>query len=95
MAIDTQQSIFSEVADFLVSQPTLEEIIAYRVPPPVQQYIDDLLEKNREEELAPEARLEMEKNPGRFPFNVPRQSQSTPQINHEPLNLVLGLTIIF
>ena len=61
MAIDTQQSIFSEVADFLVSQPTLEEIIAYRVPPPVQQYIDDLLEKNREEGLTPEERLEMEK----------------------------------
>jgi hypothetical protein len=61
MAIDTQQSIFSEVADFMVSQPTLEEIIAYRVPPPVQQYIDMLLEKNREEVLTAEERIDMEK----------------------------------
>ncbi len=61
MAVDTQQSIFSEVADFLVSQPTLEEMIAYRVSSPIQQHIDQLLEKNREEGLTPEERLELEK----------------------------------
>jgi len=39
MAVNIQQSIFSEAADFIVSQPTLEEIIAYRVSPTFQEYI--------------------------------------------------------
>jgi hypothetical protein len=47
MALNIQQSIFTELADFLVSQPSLEAIAAYQVPAGVQQYIDDLLEKNR------------------------------------------------
>ncbi len=61
MAIDTQQSIYSDLADFLVSQPTLEEIAAYKVPPAVQQHIDNLLEKNGEGGLSSEERLELEK----------------------------------
>ena len=61
MAMIIQQSIFSELADFLVSQPTLEEIAAYKVPPMVQQVVDDLLEKNREGGLSAEERLELEK----------------------------------
>lgn len=61
MALNVQQSIYSEVAEFLVSQPTLEEISAYRVSPSVQEYIDTMLEKNREEGLTPEERLELEK----------------------------------
>lgn len=61
MTINIQQSILSELADFLVSQPTLEEMTAYKVPPAVQQYIADLLEKNREGSLSAEDRLELEK----------------------------------
>ena len=61
MEINVQQSIFSEIADFLVSQPSLEEIVAYRVPDTVQNYIDNLLEKNREEGLSAVERIEMEK----------------------------------
>jgi hypothetical protein len=61
MAVDIQQSIFSELANFIVSQPSLEEIVEYRVPPTVQQYIDDLLEKNREDTLTPLEREDMEK----------------------------------
>jgi hypothetical protein len=61
MAVNIQQSIYDELADFLVSQPTLEAIAAYQVPPAVQQHIDDLLEKNREEGLSPDERLELEK----------------------------------
>jgi hypothetical protein len=45
MALNIQQSIFTELADFLVSQPSLEAIAAYQVSAGVQQYIDDLLEK--------------------------------------------------
>jgi hypothetical protein len=61
MAVNIQQSIFSELADFLVSQPALDEIAAYKVPPSTQQYVDDLLEKNREGGLSSEERLELEK----------------------------------
>lgn len=61
MAVNIQQSIFSELADFLVSQPRLEEIAAYKVPSGVQQHLNDLLEKNREAALSQEERLELEK----------------------------------
>jgi len=61
MAIDMQQSIYSELADFLVSQPTLEEIAAYKISSAVQQHLDNLLEKNRNEGLSPDERLELEK----------------------------------
>lgn len=61
MAVNIQQSIFSEVADFLVTQPTLEVLAAYKVSSGVQQHIDDLLERNREEGLSAQERLELEK----------------------------------
>lgn len=61
MAVDTQHSIFSELADFIVSQPSLEAILAYRIPPTLQQHIDELLEKNREEGLTLTEREEMDK----------------------------------
>jgi hypothetical protein len=61
MVINTRQSIFSEVADFLVSQPTLEAIAPYQVSPAIQDYVDTLLERKREEGLTPDERLEMEK----------------------------------
>jgi hypothetical protein len=61
MALNIQQSIFTELADFLVSQPSLEAIAAYQVSAGVQQYIDDLLEKNREGGLSADERLELEK----------------------------------
>ena len=61
MAIYTQQSIYSELADFLVSQPTLEAIADYKMPLGVQQHVDDLLEKHNEGGLSAEERLELEK----------------------------------
>ena len=61
MTINMQQSIFSELADFMVSQPTLEEIITYRASPAFEERLHDLLEKNREEGLTPDEREEMSK----------------------------------
>jgi hypothetical protein len=61
MAVNLQHSIFTELADFLVSQPTLEEIAGYKVSLGVQQHIDNLLEKNRAVGLSAEERLELEK----------------------------------
>ena len=61
MEINITQSIFSDLADFLVSQPTLDDIVSYRVSDSVQTYMDNLLEKNREEGLSTHERIEMEK----------------------------------
>lgn len=61
MAGSTHPSIFSETADFLVSQPSLEQIAEYKVSPGIQQHIDHLLEKNAETGLSPEEHLELEK----------------------------------
>jgi len=61
MAIQVQQSIYLELAEFLASQPSLEAMAAYQVSPMTQQYIDSLLDKNREGGLTPDERLELEK----------------------------------
>jgi hypothetical protein len=61
MAVNIQQSIFAELADFLVTQPTLEELATYKVSSRVQQHLDELLEQNREEGLSAQERLELEK----------------------------------
>lgn len=61
MTVNVQPSIFSELADFLVSQPSLDELANYRFPEPIQRHIENLLEKNREGELSVAERLEMEK----------------------------------
>jgi hypothetical protein len=61
MAVNIQQSIFIELADFLASQPTLEEMAEYKVSPGVQQYIDRLLDKHNDTGLSSEERLELEK----------------------------------
>lgn len=61
MVLDVQHSIFAELADFLAGQPTLEELADYKVSAGIQLYIEDLLERNREEGLSTAERLELEK----------------------------------
>lgn len=61
MSIGIQVSIFSELADFLVSQPGLHELANYQFSDSIQQHLENLLEKNRESRLSPDERLEMEK----------------------------------
>jgi hypothetical protein len=61
MAVNTQESIFSEVTEFIVSQPSLETIAAYQASPGAQGRMEHLLEKNREEGLLPEEREEADK----------------------------------
>ncbi|MDZ4669421.1 MAG: hypothetical protein SH821_01010 [Phototrophicales bacterium] len=60
MTIDLQPSIFTEIANFITSQPTLAEIVAYHISASQQDYIDNLLERNREGNLSAEERQEME-----------------------------------
>lgn len=61
MALDTQESIFTELADFIVSQPSLDDLAAFKVSAGVQAHLERLLEKNREGIISAEERLELEK----------------------------------
>ena len=53
------RSVFSEITDFLATNPTPEEIIAYRLPDDLQARAHELLERNGEGKLTPETRDEM------------------------------------
>ncbi|MBE0690488.1 MAG: hypothetical protein IH587_10255, partial [Anaerolineae bacterium] len=53
------RSVFGEITDFLATNPTPEEIIAYRLPDDLQERTHHLLELNGEGELSPEERDEM------------------------------------
>lgn len=53
------RSVFSEITDFLATNPTPEEIIAYRLPDDLQVRAHELLDKNGEGELTPEEYNEM------------------------------------
>jgi len=61
MSVYIQQSIFAEIAEFLVAQPSLEAIAAYQVSPGIQQHIDSLLDKQQDAGLTADERLELEK----------------------------------
>jgi len=53
------RSIFSEITDFLATNPTPEEIIQYRLPENLQMRAHDLLARNGEGELTEQERDEM------------------------------------
>lgn len=48
------------LTDFLASAPSIEEIVAYRLPDQLQARAHFLLEKNRQGSLTADERLEME-----------------------------------
>jgi hypothetical protein len=53
------RSVFGEITDFLATNPTPEEIIAYRLPDDLQARAHELLELNGEGELTNADREEM------------------------------------
>lgn len=53
------RTVFGEITDFLATNPTPEEIIAYRLPDDLQNRAHQLLELNGEGQLTPEERDEM------------------------------------
>ncbi len=53
------RTIFGEITDFLATNPTPEEIIAYRLPDDLQARAHELLDRNSEDELTPEEHNEM------------------------------------
>jgi hypothetical protein len=53
------RSVFSEITDFLATNPNPEAIIAYQLPDDLQERAHYLLERNGEGELSIEERDEM------------------------------------
>jgi hypothetical protein len=53
------RNAFDVVTDFLVSNPTPEEILAYRLPEDLQARAHDLLERNGEDMLSMEEQQEL------------------------------------
>ena len=60
MAISPPKTIMHELTDFLASDPTPEQILAYKLPEALELRALDLLERNRTSGLSPEEREEME-----------------------------------
>lgn len=53
------RTVFGEITDFLATNPTPKEIIAYRLSDDLQARAHELLDKNGEGELTSEERDEM------------------------------------
>ncbi|MEJ7710277.1 MAG: hypothetical protein WKF84_10525 [Pyrinomonadaceae bacterium] len=53
--------IHQEMIDLLASRPALEQIVDFKISDPAQRRLEELLDKNREAELTPEERAEMDK----------------------------------
>ena len=55
------RTVFDEITDFLATEPSPQEIIDYYMPDDLQARLDDLLDKNREGEITPSEREELER----------------------------------
>lgn len=54
------QPVFKEVIDFLIRQPTAEQITAFKISPAAQARLETLLDKNREDELTDDELAELD-----------------------------------
>lgn len=52
--------VFEKMIDFLASSPTPQQIIKHKVSPALQQRLEELLDKNGEEELTAEEAAELD-----------------------------------
>ncbi len=54
------RTVFDVITDFLATEPTAQEIIAYFLPDDLQQRADDLAERNGEDLLTASEREELD-----------------------------------
>ncbi len=54
------RTIFDAVTDFLATEPSPQEIIAYHLPDDLQSRLNELLDKNGEGELTPAEHEELQ-----------------------------------
>jgi hypothetical protein len=55
------QSIYQEITNFLASNPTLKEMVDFKISAAAQGRLEELLNKEKEEGLTPDEKGEMEK----------------------------------
>ncbi|MGH9766090.1 MAG: hypothetical protein ACREAB_01545 [Blastocatellia bacterium] len=55
----TLSPVYQEFIDFLASSPTLEQMVDFKISDAAQQRVEDLLDKDRENELTPEEKAEL------------------------------------
>jgi hypothetical protein len=53
------RTVFNVITDFLATEPSPQEIIAYQLPEDLQARVHTLLDKNGERDLTPEEHAEM------------------------------------
>jgi len=53
-------NLLDEVLEFILARPTLEEIIAYKVPDELDQRLHELLDRNSQDSLLLEERAELD-----------------------------------
>lgn len=51
MLNETTRTVFDVITDFLASEPTPEELLAYHLPDDLQARVDELVERNGEGQL--------------------------------------------
>ena len=52
-------TVFDAITDFLATNPSPEQILAYHFPDDLQARLDELLERNGEDQLTPDERQEL------------------------------------
>lgn len=60
MSVAPVKTVFDEITDFLAAAPTLEEIIAYKLPEALEQRALYLLDQNRQGMMSSDERDEMQ-----------------------------------
>lgn len=58
-SIESTAPISQEIVDLLTSGPTVAQLIAFKISDAAQERVEELLFKNREEELSAEERAEL------------------------------------
>lgn len=60
MAVAQPDTLFTEIIDFLASTPTPQDIIAFKPSERLEHRLSHLMERNRQDRLAEEERLELD-----------------------------------
>lgn len=55
------RTVFDAITDFLATEPSPQEVIAYYMPDDLQARLNELLDKNSEGEITPPEREELER----------------------------------
>jgi hypothetical protein len=54
------EAFFDEITDFLLSQPSTEDVITFRASPKLDERFHILFDKNPEAEITPDEKAELE-----------------------------------